>query len=32
MIIPENESLKAEYLTWILDTCLASKEERKALV
>ena len=31
MIIPENETLKAEYLTWILSTCLASKEERKAL-
>jgi hypothetical protein len=31
VIIPENETLKNEYLTWILDTCLASKEERKAL-
>ena len=31
MIIPENETLKCEYLTWILSTCLASKEERKAL-
>ena len=31
MIIPENETLKAEYLTWILGTCIASKEERKAL-
>ena len=31
MIIPENETLKAEYLVWLLDTCLASKEERKAL-
>ncbi len=31
MIIPESEPLKSEYLQWILDTCLASKEERKAL-
>jgi hypothetical protein len=31
MIIPENQSLKEEYLVWILQTCLASKEERKAL-
>ena len=31
MIIPENETLKAEYLSWILSTCIASKEERKAL-
>ena len=29
MIIPENEPLKSEYLKWVLDTCLASKKERK---
>ena len=32
MIIPENETLKAEYLTWILSTCLASKEEAESFV
>lgn len=31
MIIPENEHLKADYLTWVLGTCLQSKEERKQL-
>ena len=31
MIIPDDAKLRDEYLTWILDTCLSSKEERKAL-
>ena len=31
MIIPENPRLKAEYLQWILDTCLNSKDDRKPL-
>ena len=31
MIVPESESLKNEYLTWVLGQCIASKEERKAL-
>src|ERR1700722_7561456 len=31
MIIPDNQKLKDDYLTWILDTCLSSKEERKSL-
>lgn len=31
MILPDNEALKSEYLQWILDTCLASKRERKGL-
>ncbi len=29
MIIPENQKLKDEYVTWICDTCLNSKTERK---
>lgn len=29
MIIPEKESLKQEYLTWILDVCLNSQKDRK---
>jgi hypothetical protein len=31
MIIPESEPLRSEYLTWLLDTCTASREERKEL-
>jgi hypothetical protein len=29
VIIPDNPNLKNDYLKWILDTCLASKKERK---
>ena len=29
MIIPENPALKDEYLKWVLDTCLVSRNDRK---
>lgn len=29
MIIPDEPRLRDEYLKWVLDTCLASKEDRK---
>ncbi len=29
MIIPDTEHLKNDYLQWVLETCLASKKERK---
>lgn len=31
MIIPDNAKLRDDYLSWILDTCLISKDDRKAL-
>src|SRR5580698_700543 len=31
MIIPETEPLKSDFLGWVLDVCLASREERKSL-
>jgi hypothetical protein len=31
MIIPESEPLRTEYLTWLLDICTASRQERKSL-
>ena len=31
MIIPETEPLKSDFLGWVLDVCLMSKAERKAL-
>jgi hypothetical protein len=29
MIIPDNAALRDEYLQWVLDTCLASRNDRK---
>ena len=29
MIIPDNPSLRADYLQWVLDTCLLSRQDRK---
>ena len=31
MIIPDDETLRRDYLQWILDTCLNSKRERKEM-
>lgn len=31
MIVPENPTLRNEWLKWVLDTCLASKKDRKDL-
>ena len=31
MIIPDNPQLKAEYVQWILDVCLQSKQDRKMM-